>query len=71
MGIGEQLKSFMRASGQSGYAISKATGVDQAAISRFFSGERGFDLVTIEKLAAYFNLELRQTKPLTKENKGA
>lgn len=70
MSIGEQLKSFMRASGQSGYAIAKATGVDKAAISRFLSGERGLDLTSIEKLAKHLRLELRQ-KPPTKKSKGA
>lgn len=69
MGIGEQLKSFMRASGETGYGIAKATGVEQSAISRFLSGERGLDLTSIEKLAKHFRLELRQ-KPLAKKKKG-
>lgn len=70
MSIGEQLKSFIRASGQSGNSLAKATGIEQSAISRFLSGERGLDLTSIEKLAKYFRLELRQTKPLAKPSKG-
>ena len=71
MNIGDQLKMFIRQSGKNNNRIAVATGISRSAIGRFLSGERGLDLVSIEKLAAYFNLELRQTKPLNKKSKGA
>ena len=70
MSIGDQLKMFIRQSGKNNNRIAVATGISRSAIGRFLSGERGLDLVSIEKLAAYFNLELRQTKPPAKKSKG-
>ena len=69
MNISEQLKSSMRASGQSAYAIAKATGVDKAAISRFYAGKRGLSVTTVETLAQHLGYELRLS-PLATQSKG-
>jgi transcriptional regulator with XRE-family HTH domain len=51
------------ARGVSVYAIAKATGISQPAIGRFLSGERKqIRSDTIDKLSAYFGLELRPAK---------
>jgi len=66
MSIGEQLKRYIRQSGLNQNRIAIGTGISRAAISRFMSGVRGLDLVSIEKLAKYLRLELRQKPPTTK-----
>ena len=59
--ISERLRQAIAAAADAGisrYRISKETGVEQSALSRFMSGERGLDLSSVEKLAAYLELEL-------------
>ncbi|MES1213409.1 MAG: helix-turn-helix domain-containing protein [Singulisphaera sp.] len=45
-------------SGESEYAIGKATGVSQSVLSRFVNGERGISLETAAKLCRYLELDL-------------
>ena len=40
------------------YAISKATGIDQATLSRFMSGERGLPMKTLDTLANFLDLNI-------------
>jgi transcriptional regulator with XRE-family HTH domain len=69
MNISEQLKSYMRASGQSTCGIARATGINKAAISRFLAGKRSLGLVSLEKLAQHLGYELRLS-PLAEKSKG-
>ncbi len=70
MSIGEQLKTVIRQSGELQSKVAAETGIHHSGISRFLSGKRGLDLTSIEKLAKYFRLELRQTPPATKRKSG-
>ncbi len=56
--ISEQLRQAILAAGVSRYRIAQETGVTEAALSRFVRGERGLDLSSVDKLAAYLNLNL-------------
>lgn len=47
-------------SGMTRYEISKRTGVEQSALSRFMSGERGLSTSTLDKVAELLNLEVVQ-----------
>jgi plasmid maintenance system antidote protein VapI len=58
--ISEQLRAAIQDSGLSHNELAKATGVNQPSISRFVSGDRGLGSESIDKLAAYLGLELRQ-----------
>lgn len=58
--ISEQLRDAIANSGETRYAISKATSVDQAVLAKFVNGKRGLSLETIDKLAKYLRLELRR-----------
>ena len=40
------------------YEISKRTGIEQSALSRFMRGQRGFTTKTLDKLAALLNLDV-------------
>jgi transcriptional regulator with XRE-family HTH domain len=70
--IGGALRKAIDVAGESGvsrYRISKDTGVEQSALSRFMSGERGLDLVSVEKLAEYLGLELVKKEASQKEGR--
>ena len=63
--LSEQLRHEIATCGQTCYAISKATGIDKATMSRFMSSERGLPMKTLDVLAAY--LELTITAPKRKD----
>ena len=56
--VSETLRKALVRCGESRYAVSMATGIDQAVLSRFHHGQplRGENL---DKLAEYLGLELR------------
>lgn len=56
--LSEQVRRAMENCGQSRYAISKATGIDQATLCRFASGERGLPMLTLDKLADHLDLNI-------------
>ena len=58
--VTDQLILAIEESGQSRYAISMATGIDQGQLSKFVHGERGLSLATVDTLCSYLGLELRQ-----------
>ena len=53
------LRKAIERSEASRYAISQATGVPQSALSGFVAGERSISLDYADKLAKYFELELK------------
>ncbi len=57
--VSEQLRLAIEASGQSRYAICKATGLDQGQLSKFMGGAVGLGLESVDVLCAYLGLELR------------
>ena len=59
----EQLRRAMKKSGQTRYAISKASGVDQTVLHRIAHGG-GCSVETLDILCKYLGLELR---PKTKK----
>jgi transcriptional regulator with XRE-family HTH domain len=56
--VSETLRRAIERSGQSRYAISRATGVPESVLSRFASGDRGLTTPTVDKLCKYLGLEL-------------
>jgi transcriptional regulator with XRE-family HTH domain len=50
-------------SGLSRYAISKASGIDQAALSRFMARKVGLTLASLDALADVLHLRLVVGKP--------
>ena len=49
--------------GEDVYRIAREAAVDYPALVRFVRGQRGINIVTVEKLCAYFNLVLTESKP--------
>jgi transcriptional regulator with XRE-family HTH domain len=56
----ETIRQAILASGKSAYAISHQSGVAQAVLSRFMTGERGVTLATVEKWCRALGLVLRR-----------
>jgi len=64
----EQLRKAIEQAPVSRYAIHRATGVDQAVLSKFVRGERtGLSMETVDTLCEYLRLTLVSEKP---EKKG-
>ena len=61
--MSNQLRRCVEQSGLSRYAISKATGIDQATLSRFMSGERGLPMKTLDVLAEFLRLRVVMDGP--------
>ncbi len=64
----DQIRDAVNASGMSRYAICKAIGFSQAAMSRFMNGHAGVSLEILDKLAEVIGLEIA-TKPTPEPRK--
>ena len=60
----DQIRQAMADSGITRYRIAQDTGLNEAALGKFFHGERGMSLESIDILADYLHLEVvvRKTK---------
>lgn len=56
--LNAKVRQVVNASGMSRYAICKAAGVDQAAMSRFMAGKCGLNLKTLDALADVLRLDV-------------
>ena len=54
----EQLRNSIRNCGQTRYEIAKATGLDQATLSKFMRGERGLSMRALNVLVKHLKLTL-------------
>jgi transcriptional regulator with XRE-family HTH domain len=63
MKLSDQIRQAVTTCGQTRYAISKATSISEATLSRFMSGERGLPMTTLDTLADYLNLNIKAPKP--------
>jgi hypothetical protein len=66
----EQLRRAIATSGETRYAISKATGVGQDTLCRFVNGERGLSMEAMNALGQYLGLELVRKQRRRKAKKG-
>jgi len=61
----DQIRQAIGDSGETRYRIAQETGLNEAALGKFFHGERGLSLDSLDKLAEYLGL-----KVITKRRKG-
>jgi hypothetical protein len=54
----DQIRTAVDACGQSRYALCKAIGLDQGAMSKFMAGKAGLSLACLDKLAAELDLHV-------------
>lgn len=64
----EQIRKAIEDCGQSRYAISQATGIDQAVLSRLMNGKGAMGFDTLERLTDFLELEII-VRPKTKTSK--
>lgn len=53
-----EIRKAIKSSGMSRYALSKATGIDQAQLSKLMSGQGGLSIASLEKLVEHLDLEI-------------
>lgn len=58
----DQIRQAVVDSDDTRYQISQQTGIDQSALSRFVSGERGLSEDAMNRLANYLQLEIATLK---------
>ena len=61
--LSDQVRKAASECGISQYALSRVTGIDKAAMSRFISGERGLSIENLDALADVLNLRIVAGKP--------
>lgn len=54
----DAIREAIRQSGETRYSISKATGIDQAQLSKVMKAKAGLSFDSLEKLAEYLDLEI-------------
>lgn len=62
LSLTDQIRRAIDESGESRYAIWKATGIDQAALSRFMAGKTGLSLDALDVLADHLRLTISTAK---------
>ncbi len=62
MRLSDQIRQAVATCGQTRYAISKATGISEATLSRFVNGERGLPMTTLDTLTDYLELNITAAK---------
>ena len=58
MKLSDQIRQAVDDCGMTRYRIAKETGISNATLSRFISGERGLPMKTLDVLAELLNLQI-------------
>lgn len=56
--LSDQLRQAIADSGMSRYRIAQDTGIDESALAKFFNGQRGLSLASLDALVEYLDLEV-------------
>jgi transcriptional regulator with XRE-family HTH domain len=56
--VSEQVRRAIAGCGLTRYEIAKRTGIDQSALSRFMTGERGLSTTALDTLGELLDLEV-------------
>ena len=64
----DQVRQAIEDCGETRYQICKATGLDNATLCRFVSGERGMSMEAFDAVAEYLELDIvsRRKRPAAK-----
>ena len=60
--LSDQLRTAIRDSGLTRYQIGKELGIDEGALSRFMSGERGLRLSVLDRLSVFLEVRIVRIK---------
>lgn len=61
--MSDQIREAVDASGMSRYAICKAIGFNQGAMSRFMNGQGGLSMEVLDRLGELLGLEINTPGP--------
>lgn len=61
--VTDQIRRHVRECGLSGYAVAKAAKIDESALSRFLSGERGISAKALDRLGELLEFEVVRHGP--------
>ena len=68
--LSEQLRRIVANSGKTLGQITRDTGIDKSALSRFVNGERGVSMEAMDKLGEYLGLRIvKATKSRAKKGR--
>ena len=56
--LSDAVRKAIDSSGESRYAIAKATGIDESALAKFYNGHRGINSETLDRLGEYLGLRI-------------
>ena len=65
----DELRRIMADCGKTLGQISRDTGIDKTALSRFLKGERGVSCAVMDKLGEYLGLRIVADKPPVKKGR--
>ena len=68
--LSDQIRQAIESCGMTRYRIARETGISDATLSRFMSGERGLPMKTLDTLADFLDLNITMGKLKTKRKKG-
>lgn len=61
--VSDQVRAAVERCGLTRYRIAKETGIDQATLSKFLSGERGLSTTALDTLGELLDLEVIMRGP--------
>lgn len=61
--VSEQVRAVIEGCGLTRYEISKRSGIDQSALTRFMSGERGLSTTALDTIGELLGLDIVIRKP--------
>ena len=67
LGLTDQIRQAVDASGLSRYRICKALGIPESSMSRFMSGRTGLSLENLDALAELLDLNITASKRRTRK----
>ena len=56
--VSDQVRAMIDGCGMSRYQLAKLTGIDQSALARFMSGERGLSTTALDSIGKVLELEV-------------
>ena len=67
--LSDQLRRIVTDSGKTLGQITRDTGIDKSALSRFLNGERGVSTAVLDTLGEFLRLRIVADKPQAKKGK--
>ena len=61
--VSDQIRRLVDTCGISRYEIAKQTGIDDSALSRFMTGERGLSMTALDTLGKLLDFEIVMHRP--------